>query len=156
MEILFFLILFSVGISMFASSKGRNPVVWFFISMVISPLISFVVLLIIGEGGKTVPEKQYGVSPSKQQPSPYKEFKPQETITADEFVLSLLSIKKLHDKKILSDLEYKTKKNQLIKSLKTKKIAEEKDDFLVGIVPLLDEGILDEEDMIMVKMTISY
>jgi RNA polymerase subunit RPABC4/transcription elongation factor Spt4 len=44
MEVLFFLILFSVGIGFFANSKGRNPVGWAVLSFIISPIIAGIIL----------------------------------------------------------------------------------------------------------------
>ena len=38
----------SIFIGWFASSKKRSGVGWFFLSLIISPLISFIILLVIG------------------------------------------------------------------------------------------------------------
>jgi Na+/pantothenate symporter len=54
MEILIFLVIFSVLIAVWASSWGRNGFGWFLLAAFISPLIAGVILLI---AGKTVEKK---------------------------------------------------------------------------------------------------
>ena len=48
MDILIFLIIFSALIGYWASNWGRNGWLWFFVALLISPLISAIILLIIG------------------------------------------------------------------------------------------------------------
>ena len=48
MDILIFLIIFSALIGYWASNWGRNGWLWFFVALLISPLISGIILLIIG------------------------------------------------------------------------------------------------------------
>jgi hypothetical protein len=47
MWIIILLIGFSIFVGWFASSKKRSGVGWFFLSLIISPLITFIVLLVI-------------------------------------------------------------------------------------------------------------
>jgi putative effector of murein hydrolase len=54
MDIIFFLILFSVVIGWWANYLGRNIIGWFLCSLLISPLITAIILLIIG---KTIEKK---------------------------------------------------------------------------------------------------
>jgi len=49
-----FWILLSILVGVFASSKKRSGVGWFFISLFISPLIGFIILLVIGPSPSTL------------------------------------------------------------------------------------------------------
>ena len=51
---IFFWILLSIFVAIFASSRKRNGLGWFFISLVISPLIAFIILLVIGYSPSTL------------------------------------------------------------------------------------------------------
>lgn len=54
MEILIFLVIFSILVGYWANSWGRNGWIWGLIALIISPLITAVILLI---AGKTVEKK---------------------------------------------------------------------------------------------------
>ena len=47
METLFFLFIFSVIVGAFANTKNRNGFGWFLIAMFISPLLAFILLLVL-------------------------------------------------------------------------------------------------------------
>jgi|TARA_R110000782_G_scaffold9574_4_gene30739 hypothetical protein len=51
MDILIFLIIFSGLVGYWANNWGRNGWLWFFIALLISPVITAVVLLIMGRDG---------------------------------------------------------------------------------------------------------
>ena len=52
MDILILLIIFSALVGYWANNYGRNGWLWFFIAILISPLITAVILLIMGRGGE--------------------------------------------------------------------------------------------------------
>jgi phosphate/sulfate permease len=54
MEILILAVVFSVLIGFWANAWGRDAIIWFVISAIISPLLSGIILLIIG---KTIEKK---------------------------------------------------------------------------------------------------
>lgn len=56
MEIFVFLIIWSALIGYWASNWGRNGWVWFAVSLVISPVITAVILLIMGKDKETAIE----------------------------------------------------------------------------------------------------
>lgn len=58
MDILIFLIIFSALIGYWASNWGRNGWLWFFVALLISPLISAIILLIIGRDKETAIEAE--------------------------------------------------------------------------------------------------
>lgn len=47
MELIFVYLLFAIAAGIFASSRGRSGFGWFLISLLLSPLISFVFLLVL-------------------------------------------------------------------------------------------------------------
>ena len=49
MDILLFLIIFSALVGYWANNWGRNGWVWFFLALIISPLITSIALLIMGK-----------------------------------------------------------------------------------------------------------
>ena len=52
MDILIFLIIFSALVGYWANNLGRNGWLWFFIAILISPLITAVILLFMGRDGE--------------------------------------------------------------------------------------------------------
>ena len=51
MDILIFLVIFSALIGYWANNWGRNGWLWFFIAVLISPLVTSIVLLFMGRDG---------------------------------------------------------------------------------------------------------
>lgn len=47
MEIFFFWFIFAIGVGVIASSRGRDGFGWFFLAMVISPIIAVVIVALI-------------------------------------------------------------------------------------------------------------
>jgi hypothetical protein len=54
MEFFIFWIFLSILAGVFASSKKRSGVGWFFLSLIISPLITFIILLVAGSPQNTL------------------------------------------------------------------------------------------------------
>ncbi len=153
-EVIFFLILFSVLVGVWANNRGRNGLIWGLFATILSPIIAAIILAVIPN------EKEEEEKRVDRRLEKYKHIKQENEkvrqITSSDFILSVESLRKLHEKKILSNLEYKTKKTKLINSLSNKILVEGKDDFLAGIIPLMDENILDKNDLLAVKTKISY
>jgi len=53
-EFLFFYFILAILVGVFASSKKRSGVGWFFLSLIISPLIGFLIVLIAGPASGSV------------------------------------------------------------------------------------------------------
>ena len=51
MDILIFLVIFSALIGYWANNWGRNGWLWFFIAVLISPLVTSIILLFMGRDG---------------------------------------------------------------------------------------------------------
>ncbi len=58
MDILIFLLLLSGLVGYWANTLGRNGWVWFFVALLISPLITAIILLIIGKEKETAIEAE--------------------------------------------------------------------------------------------------
>ena len=54
MELFFFWVLLSICVCMFAKSRHRSAIGWFILSLLISPLISLILIAILGEGGTEI------------------------------------------------------------------------------------------------------
>ena len=52
MEIIFFWIIFAVAVGLLAIRFGRSFVIWLFVSLVFSPLLAVIFLLILGTARK--------------------------------------------------------------------------------------------------------
>ena len=58
MDIIILLIIFSALIGYWANNYGRNGWLWFFIALLISPLITSIVLLFMGRDGDAKAKKE--------------------------------------------------------------------------------------------------
>ena len=58
MDIIIFLVIFSALIGYWANNYGRNGWLWFFIALLISPLITAIVLLFMGRDGDAKAKKE--------------------------------------------------------------------------------------------------
>jgi hypothetical protein len=62
MEILLVYLAFCAIPAWIASTKQRSPIAWFFISILISPLLAFVIVILIGPGSAAQPTSTIGVA----------------------------------------------------------------------------------------------
>lgn len=58
MDILIILIVFSGLVGYWANNLGRNGWLWFFVALLVSPLITAIILLIIGKDKETAIEAE--------------------------------------------------------------------------------------------------
>ncbi len=58
MEILLFWIIFAILVGAYAGKKGRSSLGYFFLALALSPLIAFLILLILGENRARVDEQR--------------------------------------------------------------------------------------------------
>jgi len=150
-------IAFAIIVGILANNRGREGVAWGFISLFISPLIAGIILAVLPNlKEKEEKRKEKDRRIIKRIKEEEREEKKKRELASGDFILSIESLKQLYDKKMLSELEYKTKKDILINSLSSKILVEGKDNFLAGLIPLIDEGTFNEDDIQAVKNTISY
>jgi len=142
---------------MWANSRGRNGFLWTLLALLISPLISAIILAIL-PNLKDEQGKKGKLESTKEQKSKDKRADKEKKrgITSKDFITSIESLKKLYDKNIISELEYKNKKLNLIDSLNNKVFIEGKDGFLTGLIPSVENGLLTQDDIRVIKLTINY
>ena len=70
--------------------------------------------------------------------------------TPEKFSRKIMDLHKLYKNNIISEDEFQNKKNKIIYSLKTS----QKEDFLVKILPLVENNILTNEDIENIKRRI--
>ena len=73
------------------------------------------------------------------------------TTNSTDFIEQLEKISKLHAATFLTDEEWKTRKNDLILSLLEKPPQEGAEDFFTALVPSVQKGYLDEEEVAQIK-----
>jgi hypothetical protein len=57
-EIVFFWVIFAILVAVYAEKKGRSGVGFFFLAVLLSPLIAFIIVLIAGENRPKAEERQ--------------------------------------------------------------------------------------------------
>jgi uncharacterized membrane protein YbhN (UPF0104 family) len=114
-------ILLCLGIGLFANKKfNRRWWLWSILAFLFSPLLTFILLFFIEYVWNTTPQK---------------------------FSREILDLYKLNKNRVISQEEYKFKKNSLISKLRNDK----PDEFLVKIIPLVENNILTNEDINKIK-----
>src|SRR6266481_4814972 len=68
MEIVFFWFCFSIVVAVAANARGREGVLWFFISVIISPLIALLLVLVMDRKNAPPTEAAVGASASTFEP----------------------------------------------------------------------------------------
>ena len=58
MELVFFWLIFAILVGVFAGKKGRSGIGYFFLAVILSPLIGLIILLIAGENREKAEEKK--------------------------------------------------------------------------------------------------
>jgi hypothetical protein len=90
MEIIAFWVILALVVGYGATRKGRSGVGWFLLSVLVSPLIAGILLIIVGQSSTRV------VAPRP------------------DHVATLTSLADLHDRGILSDEEYEAKRTEVL------------------------------------------
>ena len=67
------------------------------------------------------------------------------------FVNSIIQVKELFDRKILTETEFKTRKTTIIEGLQWRSFPNGPEGFLTALVPLLDNDALTREDLEQIK-----
>ena len=62
-------LIFAIMVALFAKSKGHSGILYFFISVVLSPLIGFIIALVISPGVEKIEEKALSTGSMKKCPN---------------------------------------------------------------------------------------
>jgi len=111
MGVLIIWIIFAIVVSIIASTKGRSGIGWFFISCIISPLISLIILFIVGDSDdKKIEELQETKKIDKSNVTT--------ACNTDQAIEDLNRYKNLLQLGAISQEEFDTKKEELMPLLR--------------------------------------
>lgn len=177
MQVFVLWIIFAIVVGALANKRGRSAVGWFFLALIISPLISCIILLCIKDIAKEeIENKIYYEQLEKNRLEKEKiEIKrmeeerrakevqqrlneqkiDQRKMSGSDFFIAINKLRNLEDKGIITENEYIGKKMKLIEDIKIWGVKGTCEDFLSSLIPLLDNETLSKEEIIEIKETIS-
>ena len=146
-------IAFSAGVAYFARERDRGPIKWFAISILISPLIAFIVIVVL--------ESESDSSPSSNQaPSDYSNGQPENSgtevhrvdpLTVDEFSEKVGNYKELRETDMIDEEEFADVKSRLLEGLTHGMEGDSPEEVLFEVREMRDNGVLSEEDVRKIK-----
>ena len=149
-------LIFSFLIGYLAANRGRNSAGWLVLALLISPLIAGIILIVIPdltaeeEKGKLEVQRQHALAESEQIEN-QRLLIEQNTVNTDSFIERLEKYGRLHHHDMLTDEEFRDRKNAAISELAQKRLNKAPEDFLYDIIALKDTGVLDDSDMNRIK-----
>lgn len=149
-------ILFSIGVGVLASNRGRNGLWWTFVSLVGSPLLALIVLIFIPD--LTAQETQM-IQVQNEYSRRIEENKAQEEanileskkILSSEYAASFDKLDNLVKNQILTNDEFAERKAKQINDLKLKIIEEDPDMFLSGLIPIYKKNVITNTELQQIK-----
>ena len=159
-----------VGIGAFANSRGRDPIGWFVIAFLISPLLAGIILLVLADlaaaaaanaashdAARVTAEqnardfaRQAQAAKAAEAAEEARRFEALK-VSATDVLLTLERIRQLHEKRVYSDIEFMARKRKALEELSGKMPKEQPDDFLATLLPLYEIGALTPEELGAVK-----
>ena len=127
-----------------ANSKGRSGCAWFFISLLLSPLIAIIILVCVGDSDEKKEaslRKAVNVIESERA----RENNEHEGMTKDKAIEELQKAKKLLELEVISQEEYNAKKAELLPYLRDDYVAPKEEDSEVVEEPIIEEATNTEE-----------
>ena len=113
MVVFFLWVVFSFLVLAVASSKGRSGCAWFFISLIISPLIAIIILACMGDSDEKKEKeiKQFvKISEEERTKNQNEQTAPENNNIADQ----LIKLADMKEKGLLTDAEYEEAKGKLL------------------------------------------
>ena len=152
--VIFFMIMFSIIIGIWANKRGRTGFGWGVLALLISPLIAGIILVIL----TNLKEEQDLEDAIKAEQNKQDNIAEQEAmkISSHSFAESINSLKELHKNGIVTDAEFKRKKLETINNLKKRLLIDNKTEFIANLIPLLSSKTLDDTDIFAIKEAISF
>ena len=141
MEFLFPLIfwfIFAGLVAKFANSRGRNLGSWFFIALMISPILAFLILILLPtiETDKEALVALYDES---------------EVLTGEELADRIRKAHTLLTSGVYSDIEFEKAKARIFMEIELNSIEKDKTSFLTPFIPLLDQKAITHADLETIK-----
>jgi hypothetical protein len=147
-----FWIAFSAGIAYFARGRGRGPIKWFAISLLISPLIAFIVLSVLENESPSPSSDQPSIEKLNGQPEDIgTEVKRAEPLTVEEFSKKVDNYKELRETDMIDEQEFEDVKSKLLEGLTNGMEGDSTEEVLFEVREMRDNGLLSEEDVQKIK-----
>ena len=77
-------------------------------------------------------------------------------ISGADFVIAIERVRQLHEKRVYSDIEFAARKQKVMADLKDRVPSEPPDDFLAALIPLLDVGALNTDELLTIKSWLQW
>ena len=120
-----------------ARDRGRSPGKWLVFCLFITPIIALIAIF-CSKNLKEEEEKK-------------KDDMLRARVGKREFSRSLNDLSTLRQQNVINNTEFSQKKIDLINNLYYKGISDSPESFLVALVPFKDNGVLNSQDMEMIK-----
>lgn len=158
MAFFFFWILFSSGVAYFAREKDRGPIKWFAISLLISPLLAFIVVVVLENESKPSPlssqaptDNSNGQASNGQPEDIGREVKKVDPLTVNEFSEKVSNYKELRETDMIDEEEFEDVKSKLLEGLTHGMEGDSPEEVLFEVREMRDNGTLSEEDVRKIK-----
>jgi hypothetical protein len=126
-----------------AASRGRNPGGWFFLALLISPLLSAVFLMVLPN--LITDFQDAGVEPGTVKAPAANEF------TVENLKAELLRIKALQERGLYSVEEAAARRLEIVHRISSQRICISDDELLMDLVAVSDAGLLSMEEVKQIK-----
>lgn len=146
-------IAFSAGVAYFARERDRGPIKWFAISILTSPLIAFIVIVVLeSESDSSPSSNQAPIDNSNGQPKDTgAEVKKVDPLTVDEFSEKVGNYKELRETDMIDEEEFRDVKSKLLEGLTHGMEGDSPEEVLFEVREMRDNGMLSEEDVRKIK-----
>lgn len=118
--------------------KGRDGLIWMIMAAIFTPLLMFVILLIVPD----LKSQQIAETEAKK-------------FNFEKFKDDLLDIRDLHSKGVYSEGEYRTRHEEILKSLGQKAFPESQEKYLIALASLVDSSVITREELNSLKAIIA-
>lgn len=144
---------FSIAVGVLAAYRGRSGLGWCLLALLISPLVSAIILALVPD--LNVLEQQHEAARRQEEmaQAAVAAVKAQEALKVHgaELVQSLGQLRELHARSLLTEDEYLARKGKLLGGLEGKVLAGSPEEFLSGLLPLVDGGVLSADETARLK-----
>ena len=104
----------------------------------------------VAENKKAI-QKRQDEQEAQREAKEKEEANKKETISVEDFVTQLEKLSKLHITEFLTDEEYNARKKEMILSLLDKKLPGSPEDFFTALIPSVEKGYLNKEEVARIK-----
>lgn len=136
----------SFAVAVFAANRGRNSGGWILVALLTSPLIAFVILLATPDLAAQQREREESARASDRA----REVESRLVQGAD-IALRFEKLRQLHDKELLSPVEYAARKQKVLNDIAGKRLTESGEEFLGLLIPLIEGNALTSDEVVRLK-----